>query len=52
MYQIIKDGTTIGIDETDIKDIVQSRLNNKKETEFYLMVYLKFLHLMKKLLIQ
>jgi hypothetical protein len=33
MYQVIKDGTTIGIDETDIKDIVQSRLNNKKETE-------------------
>ena len=33
MYQVIKDGTTIGIDETDIKDIVGSRLNNKKETE-------------------
>jgi len=33
MYQVIKDGTTIGIDETDIKDIVGSRLNNKKETD-------------------
>lgn len=33
MYQVIKDGTIIGIDETDIKDIVQTRLNNKKETE-------------------
>jgi len=33
MYQTIKDATTIGIDETDVKDIVQSRLNNKKETD-------------------
>ena len=33
MYQVLKDGATIGIDETDLKDIVQTRLNNKKETE-------------------
>ena len=33
MYQTLKDATTIGIDEGDVKDIVQSRLNNKKETE-------------------
>jgi hypothetical protein len=32
MYQIIKDASTIGLDETEVKGIVQSRLNNKKET--------------------
>jgi len=32
MYQIIKDASTIGLDETEVKSIVQSRLNNKKET--------------------
>ena len=33
MYQVLKDGATIGINEGDLKDIVQTRLNNKKETE-------------------
>ena len=33
MYQTIKDASTIGLDETDVKSIIQSRLNNKKETD-------------------
>jgi hypothetical protein len=32
MYQTLKDGVTLGIDEADLKDIVGSRLNNKSET--------------------
>jgi hypothetical protein len=33
MYQVLKDGVTVGIDETDLKDVVQTRLNNKTETK-------------------
>ncbi len=33
MYQVIQDGVKIGLDERDLKEIVQNRLNNKKETE-------------------
>ncbi len=33
MYQTLKDGQSLGIDEGDLKDIVQTRLNNKKETD-------------------
>jgi hypothetical protein len=33
MYQVIQDGVKIGIDEMDLKEVVQNRLNNKKETE-------------------
>jgi len=33
MYQVLKDGTTVGIDETDLKNVVQTRLNNKTETK-------------------
>ena len=34
MYQVLKDGQSLGINEGDLKDIVQTRLNNKKETNF------------------
>jgi hypothetical protein len=33
MYQVLKDGQLLGIDESDLKDIVQTRLNNKRETD-------------------
>jgi hypothetical protein len=33
MYQVIQDGLKIGLDERDLKEVVQNRLNNKKETE-------------------
>ena len=33
MYQVIQDGAKIGLDERDLKEVVQNRLNNKKETE-------------------
>ena len=33
MYQVLKDGVTVGIDQTDLKDVVQTRLNNKTETK-------------------
>ena len=32
MYQVIKDGVTVGIDEADLRNVVQTRLNNKTET--------------------
>ena len=31
LHQIVKDGQTMGIDETDIEDILQDRLKNKRE---------------------
>jgi len=34
MYQVLKDGQSLGINEGDLRDIVQTRLNNKKETNF------------------
>ena len=32
MYQVLKDGVTVGIDEADLRNVVQTRLNNKTET--------------------
>ena len=33
MYQVIQDGIKVGLDERDLKEVVQNRLNNKRETE-------------------
>jgi len=33
MFQTLKDATTIGLDEADLKEIVTGRINNKAETD-------------------